>query len=719
MNGKSARRFWLSMTTSAAALLAAIHGASAETAPGGSVALEQIDVQGVGEDDGQGPFPGLLANTSTAGTKTDTPIMETPQSITIIGRDRLDTFQSTNVNEALRYTPGVAPDVYGVDQRSDNYLTIRGLPANFFLDNLQLPLMPPYGSWRVDPWSVERIEVLRGPASILYGQGSPGGTVNYVSKRPTDKPLLVIEPLYGTNGRVQLGIDQGGPIDPKGEFAYRITALGFRTDLDFGDPFEGKRVAFTPSFRWRPDAKTSFTLFATYLRDNTSVNANFLPARGTVLFNPNGQISRNTWLGSPDFDRYDKEQWSIGYEFAHDINQIWTVRQNLRLAHIDSTIKTVYGAGLYPGSDSEIIRLAAKAYPTADRFEADNQAQAKFDFGPSTQTLLLGVDYSHQRTRDKQDYNFVPYLFNAYSPSYPSLWDLTLYPAQDPTQTLDQVGLYMQDQVKIYDKLVITGGARYDIARSSYRDPVATNDTVYNNNYVWSPRIGAVYLFDNGFAPYVSYSQSFLPNVGSNAEGVPFAPSFGKQKEIGVRYRPPGTQSQLSAALYDIDQTNVISQTGATILDAFAQDLKSRGLELEALLQFDLGYRVIGSFTYQNVTVAGNQDPAISGKRPVAVPNQMLQLWADYKFPTGPLAGFRFGGGLRWYGDSAGDVTNTFMVPNFTLVDTGISYELQNWRFAFNVNNVLNRDYIAACGGETACFYGNGRKVLASVRYTW
>ncbi|WP_395664376.1 TonB-dependent siderophore receptor [Methylocella sp.] len=723
MKGTSFWRIGPTATASVAALVVAASGVMAQDA---AVQLDQVNVTGgqggIGVGSGVGPFPGLVAPASTAGTKTDTPIIETPQSLTVIGRDRLDTFQSVNVNEALRYTPGVSPDVYGVDQRSDNYITIRGLPANFFQDNLQLPLLPPYGSWRVDPWSLERVEVLRGPASILYGQGNPGGTVNYVSKRPTSTPIFIGQTLFGSQGLAQLNLDQGGPIDPQGAWSYRVAATLYRTNLDFGNPNEGRRLSLSPSLRWSPDASTSMTVFANYLRDHTSIDTNFLPAQGTVLFNPFGQIPRSTWTGNSSFDGYDKTQWSIGYEFEHEINKVWTVRQNLRFNHIESDIKTVYGAGLYPSPPDNyqyIAELAARANPGADRFAVDTQAQAKFDLGETSHTMLFGVDYAHQKTWDPQFYNFSPYLLNLFQPSYASLWDLQLFPAQNTRQYLDQVGLYAQDQMKVTDRVVITAGLRYDIARQSFRDTVVSDAVVYNNNYVWSPRVGAVILMDGGFAPYGSYTQSFLPNVGSNVEGQPFGPSFGRQGEVGVRYVPPGTNSQLSVAAFSIDQTNVISQVGPNLLDAFAQDLNSRGFEAEALLQFEEGFRAIGSFTFQDVRVTGDADPTNVGKRPVAVPDTILQLWADYKFSSTPLSGLRVGAGIRYYGSTMGDVENTFKVPNFTLVDAGVSYDIQNWRLAINANNILDTHYVAACSGETACFYGTGRKVLGSVRYTW
>lgn len=709
----------------------------------GVTALGPITVQGqsmAGEGEGKGPVDGLVARTSTAGSKTATPIIETPQALTVIGRDRMETFQATSTNEAFRYAPGIAVDVYGADNRSDNYLTIRGLTANFFQDGLRLPLTRSYASYRVDPWMLERIEILRGPASILYGQGGPGGTVNYVSKRPQETPHTIIEQQFGNHRRLETAIDQNGLIDKAGKWSYRINALTSRTDLEGGDPYTGGRVAIAPSLSFKPNDKTSFTAFASYLRDDTSISANFLPARGTVLDNPNGRISRNQWTGDRDYDEYKKEQWSLGYEFEHHFNSTFTARQNLRYSSVDTDVKTVYGAGLlsprFDPTSRYLSRYAIGGTVKAKALTIDNQIEANLNTGPAAHTVLFGVDFLREKSSDDQDFRFGDPL-DLYS------GDTIAYPLSNPTlgirgedQTVTQAGIYLQDQVKLWEKLVITGGIRFDTATNDYEDVTdaarpgdrAAVNRARAKDQEWSPRIGAVYLFDNGLAPYVSYTESFSVNPGSEYDlnagrtsGQPFKPSTGKQREIGIRWQPPGTHHSLTASWFDIDQTNVVSGTASS---AYAEDLRSRGIELEALLQFDMGLRVIASYTHQDVRVADSSSrPENVGNHPTAVPADMAQLWSDYTFQSGALKGFRFGGGVRWTGNTYGGVDSTtgekVKVPEFALFDAGISYDFKNWRFALNAKNLTDKTYISGCGDPTACFYGGGRQVLASVRYAW
>lgn len=713
-----------------------------------------VSVSGDPEAGGKGRVEGYVARTSTAGTKTAAPIIETPQSITVIGRDRIEVQQSTSASEVFQYTPGINADTYGNNSRSDNYITIRGLPANFFQDNLRLPLTRPYGGYRVDPFTVERIEVLRGPSSVLYGQGGPGGTINYVSKRPTPVPFAVAEMQVGNFEQPRIGLDFGGALNGDGTLSYRMVGVGQNSQLNGGNPFTGQRIALAPSIAWKPDAQTSLIVFGSFLQDDTHIDSDFLPARGTVLSNPFGRISRNLWTGNRNFDKQIRTQYAIGYEFEHRFSDNLAFRQNLRYATVGTSINTVYGAGI-PRFDVEdtaennldakrsMFRNAIGGRNGAAAFTVDNQLQFDFLVGPTKHTVLAGVDYLNQFSFDRQNFRSGGNL---------DLFTGIGQPISGPTfeirnerQTISQVGLYVQDQIKIFDRLVVTAGARYDSATSNFKDiiPTASNVAVANDSAL-SPRIGLVYLFDNGLAPYLSYSESFSVNpgaaftlAGSGAvtQGAPFEPSLGRQKEAGLRYQPPGLPILLSAAAFDITQTNVISTFN---FRSFAEDLRSKGFELEALVDLGNGFRMIGSYTLQDVRITGGSTPGDIGSRPTAVPDRIGSIWGDYTFLTGDLRGLRLGAGLRYNGASFGGtdqttgipndpVTNTggvvFDVPvrvkeNF-LVDAGVSYAYENWNFSLNLRNLADRKYVTACADPTSCFYGQGRKIIVGARYTW
>lgn len=694
----------------------------------GGVSVVPPALAGPKEGGGKGPVDGLVANYSTAGTKTATSILETPQSVTVIGQDRIETFQGATANDAFKYTPGITADVYGADSRSDNYLTIRGLPANFFQDNLRLPLTRPYGSYRVDPFFAERVEVLRGPASIIYGQGFPGGTVNYVSKRPYPVEFTTVEAQAGNFVQPRLAFDKGGVLSQDGTLSYRLVGLGSINQLNGGNPYEGGRLALAPSVAWRPDSQTSLILFASFLRDDTHIDSDFLPASGTVLQNPNGRISRNLWTGDRSYDKYIKSQFSIGYEFEHRFDEALAVRQNVRYAGVESNINTVYGAGTNFADPSlrTINRYAIGGQVGARTLNVDNQAQADFQIGPTRHTVLFGIDYLNQIAFDKQDFRFAGTLdvFSGVGQPIPAQPVLR---ARGEDQTIGQTGIYFQDQIRIYDRFILTGGLRYDVATSDFTDvQVFGSNAAKSDDTAVSPRIGATYLFDNGLAPYVSYAKSFSVNPGSastlfpgSAPGTPFAPSIGEQREAGLKYQPPGTPLLLSAAAFDITQTNVVTTFNLT---SYAEDQRSRGFEMEALLQFENGFRVIGAYTLQDVRITRSESyPGDVGGRPVAVPDRVGQLYVDYTFQSGELKGLRLGGGIRYNGGSVGvsDPTAPLKVPDFTLFDASAGYSIDNWRLSLNVFNIADKKYVAACGDPTACFYGQARRYVLGARYTW
>ncbi|SFL26843.1 TonB-dependent siderophore receptor [Methylorubrum salsuginis] len=698
-------------------------GAGRPGGPGRNV----VSVSGDPEAGGKGPVEGLVANTSTAGTKTAAPIIETPQSLTVIGRDRIETLQATSASEVFQYTPGINADTYGSNSRSDSYITIRGLPANFFQDNLRLPLTRPYGGYRVDPFMIERLEVLRGPSSVLYGQGGPGGTINYVSKRPTPVPFAMVDMQVGNFEQPRIGMDFGGALNGDGTLSYRMIGVGQNTQLNGGNPFTGQRIALAPSFAWKPDNQTSLIVFGSFLQDDTHIDSDFLPAQGTVLPNPNGRISRRLYTGNTSFDKQIRTQYAIGYEFEHRFNDAFAVRQNLRYATVSTGINTVYGAGINFDDPTfrTINRYAIGGKVGAKAFTLDNQLQADFFLGPTKHTVLVGVDYLNQYSFDQQNFrdggllDVFSGIGQPIAPGAPLL-------LQDERQTISQVGVYFQDQIKFFDRLVLTGGFRYDSAVNDFKDPVNADSSGVSKDSALSPRIGAVYLFDNGFAPYISYSESFSVNPGAGrfardgdlVSSGPFRPSLGKQEEIGLRYKAPGLPILLSASAFDITQTNVVSTFG---LLSYAQDLRSRGYEMEALVEFGNGFRAIGTYTLQDVRVIGSPDEPIEvGTRPTAVPDRIAALWGDYTFLTGDLRGLRLGAGLRYTGGSVGSISLTpIRVPEFFLVDLGVSYAYENWRFSLNIRNLADRKFISACGDPTSCFYGQERKVIVGARYTW
>lgn len=691
-------------------------------APAETATLSAVPVYG----DGRGEaVEGLVARRSRTGTKTDTPLNEIPQTINVVTAQQLEMTGATDINQALRYIPGFSS--YGSENRSDWYSVLRGFTPTAYVDGLQVPKTLNLASWRVEPYTIDSITVLRGPTSVLYGQGDPGAIVDVQSKLANGDRIREIEVQVGNYARKQLAFDIGDTANSDGTLSYRLIGVGRDGNSQTGPNKDG-RIAFAPSLRWQPSAATSLTLSATYLDDRSDIASNFLPAQGMVLHNPNGRISRDVYTGEPDFNYYRKKQWSLGYAFEHKPDSTWTLRQNVRLMHSQLNNRSVWGGGL-DASDptmASISRYAGIFQFNYSRFDIDNQAEAKFRTGGLQHTLLAGLEYNRQSTTDSEMLAQAPSL-NLYNPAYSGIdhslfYGPNAFPRTDTYTTMNMVGLYLQDQIK-FERWVLTLGGRKDWARTRQTDREA--DTRSSQlDQAFSGRVGLTYLGDYGLSPYISYSTSFNP-VGNTrlASGDWAAPTKGKQIEAGLRWQPDGENLTLNAAVYQIKQTNVLTPnlddpTGSTSVQA--GEVRSQGVELSAVGKLTPELSIVGAYVFQNVKNTKANDET-QGKWPVDIPRprQMASLWADWTWRTGALEGFGLGAGVRYQSSAAGASDNSLKVPSYTVYDAGLHYEMPNWRFALNASNLFDRKYVSGCQSYSVCMYGNGRTVMATAKYYW
>ncbi|MGC0015758.1 TonB-dependent siderophore receptor [Ralstonia pseudosolanacearum] len=691
---------------------------------GAEVTLPATVTTAAQAESANGPVHGYVARRSATGTKTDAPIEEIPQSISVVTRDRFETQGAQSVNEALRYTASVS--TYGAGTRSDWYTAVRGFVPATYLDGLQLPNTINLASWRVDPWQIERVELLRGPASVLYGQGDPGGTVNVVTKQPTAEPIREIEVQYGSHARKQVAGDFGSALDADGKLSYRLTALARDGNLPLG-PFNDQRLMIAPSLTWKPSADTTLTLLANYLRDKTNASDSFLPAQGTILPNPNGKIPATRFTGSPDFDAYEKTQYSLGYQFEHRLDDTWTVRQNARYMHLRLDDRMTYGVGLDPSDPTQrtLLRYAGIAQPSYGRLDIDTQAQARFATGMVRHTLLAGVDYQRQTTRDPENYALTSSLdlYNpVYQPTDRSIFSSPGASPQDIRQRQTQLGLYLQDQFKLGERWVFTLGGRHDWA-DTRTDDLLGGTTASQRDAAFTGRVGVVYLAPYGISPYLSYSTSFNPTVGTDRSGQAFKPTKGRQVEAGVKVQA-SSKASVTASVFRIHQRNVLTpdlDDPAGTHSTQTGEVRSQGFELEATVQPMAGWNVIAGYTYQDVRNTRANDASLD-KWPIAIPTprQIASLWTDYRIRSGVLQGVGIGAGVRYVSPTAGAPDNALRVPGYALFDAAIFYSAgRHWRLALNGTNLANREVISGCYDATRCIYANGRTVLATAKYAW
>ena len=694
--------------------------AAASSAPSGT--LPAISVNAASEGDGT---VGLVARRSTTGTKTDTPINEIPQTINVVTAQQIEMTGATDVNQALRYIPGFSS--YGSDNRSDWYAALRGFTPTAYVNGLQVPNTINLASWRVDPYMIDSITVLRGPTSVLYGAGDPGAIVDVQTKLANGERVREAGVEFGNYARKQFMIDVGDKLDADGKYAYRFVGVA-RDGNALTGPNNDQRVALAPSFRWRPNADTSLTVSATYLQDWGDISSNFLPASGTVLPNPNGQLEHDVYSGDPNFNHYRKKQWSLGYQFEHNLNSMWTFRQNVRYMRLSLDNGSVWGAGFADGSTTDISRWAGLFQMNYSRFDIDNNVQARFGTGPLEHTLLLGFQYNRQTSTDSEWIAAAPTL-NIYNPVYTPVTsavfaDPSTTGRTDTYSTMNTFGVYAQDQIR-WNRWTLTLGGREDWVNMRQDDRAGGTQTKADVT-AFTGRVGLTYQGDYGLSPYVSYATSFNPLIGVNmfGGGLP-QPTRGKQIELGLRWQPPGKNLMLNAAIYQINQTNVLTPTPTNLdptntTSVQTGEVRSRGIELSATGKVTPNLSIIASYVYQDVKNVKANDASLD-KWPVDIPRprQMASLWADWTWHTGPLAGFGLGGGVRYQSASAGAQDNSLSVASYTLYDAAIHYDTRNWRFAVNATNLFNRHYISGCQSSSVCLFGNERTVVATAKYNW
>lgn len=668
---------------------------------------------------------GLVARRSATATKTDTPLNEVPQTINVVTADQIEMTRAADINQALRYVPGFS--TYSSDNRSDWYAALRGFTPTLFVEGLSVPNTINLASWRVDPYMIDSLTVLRGPTSVLYGQGDPGAIVDVQSKLANGERTREMEVQIGNFARKQIAFDIGDTIDKDGMLSYRVIGVARDGNAQLG-PNADQRVALSPSIKWQPSAATSFTLYASYLQDWTDTASNFLPASGTVLPNPNGVISNDLYVGDGDFDRYGKRQASIGYRFEHQFNNVWTVRQSARFMHLSTDDWSVYGGGLDDADPTQasLTRYAGIFQFNYNRFDVDNQAQAKFSTGDLDHTLLAGFEYNRQTTTDSERLALAPdlNLFNpVYTPVTAAIFSSdNAYPRTDIKSSMDAFGVYLQDQIK-WRRWVFTLGGREDWSITTQNDLMGgTRQT--QADHAFSGRVGVTFLGDYGLAPYMSFSTSFNPLLGVNmANGGLPAPTRGRQVELGLRWQPPGKNLMLNAAIYQINQTNVATPNlDDPTLSTYVQtgEVRSRGFEFSAVGKLTNNLSIIAAYVYQDVkNVEANDETLNQWPVDIPRPRQMASLWADWTWHTGAIAGLGFGVGVRYQSAVAGAADNSITVPSYTLYDAAVHYETRDWRFAINATNLFDRRYVGGCQSSAVCIYGNPRTVIASARYNW
>ncbi|MES2259413.1 MAG: TonB-dependent siderophore receptor [Pseudomonadota bacterium] len=702
----------------AAAIQLALFGAHAHAADAEGV-LPTVNITAQQEN-------GYLVTRSAAGTKTDTPIIETPQSVSVVSAEQFTAQGARDLADAFSYTAGISRRE-GNDKTIDTF-NIRGFQSiagfgSIYRDGIKYTVNAYNGKQEL--YGLESVELLKGASSVLFGAAAPGGIINSVSKRARPDIVREINVQVGNQSHKQVSADLGGAIDADKKLSWRLTALGRDSDT-MTDYVGDDRVYIAPAFTWQPNADTSLSVLAHYQNDKTAY-AYGLPFEGTIVPNKNGTLPRNLYVADPSFNRYETTQRSLGYQFDHRFNSTTKLHHSLRYFKSDVVLPLIYTTGWAPVPASQSPRLMTRGAQDRDdrshMYTTDTSLEHIVQTGPVQHKLLAGVDYTYAY-HESERYTRTMAPLDLFKPVYgiqPGA-ERVLY-EWFPKTKQRRLGIYAQDQIK-FDKLTVLAGVRHD----------NTSDTTtpFAPPVVWAKetasattgRVGAVYQFSNGIAPYASWSQSFEPVEGADRMGVHFKPTKGEQFEIGVRYQPAGGNTMISAAVYDLTQANGLAPDPVDFSMYVQQsEVRSRGFELEVNTALTKQIKLIAAYAYTDARMTKSTIPdylgilgaPYIGKRTPGVPYNQLSVWGEYSAPFG-VSGLKAGLGARYTGESVTQVPTANVGAN-TVLDAMLSYEQRNWRFALNARNLTDKNYIEYC--NFSCFYGAAREIKLTAAYRW
>lgn len=675
----------------------------------------------VAAERGTDPVRGFVPYVSSAAMKSDMRILETPQSVSVVTRDQLDARSVTTLVEGLQYVAGLAVQPGGKDPRYDNVF-IRGFDVNgygAYRDGLREVGDPSFFSlFRSEPYGFERIDVVKGPSSVMYGQGSPGGLVDVISKRPPEQAFGEIVGQFGNYDRFQGAFDFGGPATKDGTLLYRLTGVFRDSDAqiaNFSNFVKDNRTYIAPAVTWKPTNNTTLTILADYTHDLTG-NAfplSMVHLTGTTITNV---TALPLFLGDPSYNKFDQEQERVGYQFEHRFSNNLIFESKARYGHSELDYRYLTFTGNPFDTLTVFGRRAVRTVEQSDSLSTDNHLISKFSMGPLQHTVVSGIDYLTLDMTNRTYSGVAPSL-SRINPVYDQAVVVpTMLFSPSANQAIDQVGVYVQDQMKIQNWIFTLGG-RYDASEQN-TFTLLTNRTTDTKDTAFTKRGAVSYVFDSGVAPYYSYSESFLPTPGFDFFGSPFKPTTAQQHEVGVKYQPSRTLL-MTLAVYDLTRQNSLT-TDPAHLASMVQlgEVNSRGIEFETLAQIVPGLNLVATYTNQDVRVTQTTGTDL-GKVPTLVARQLASAYVDYTVQGGTWDGWGLGGGVRYNGPTFADTTNTIVNADYVVFDAGLHYrQPKGVNLALNVKNIADRVTLA-CTTNGGCQYTSPRTVTGTVSYRW
>ncbi|MCW4460688.1 TonB-dependent siderophore receptor [Sphingomonas sp. BT-65] len=677
----------------AACCLAALPVAAQEAEP----AVENEDVT-------------VIGTRAQTGTKTDAALTEIPQSISIITAQEFNDRAAVNLQDVIRYSAGAASELNGVDTRGD-FLAVRGTGAEQYLDGLNRMPGFIYGG-RLEIFTVERAELLRGPSSTLYGGGGAGGILNSVSKRPKTTFGGEVGLMYGTDDLKQLQFDITGPLAPG--LSARFVGLVRDGNLQ-QESQRNDRITVMPAITFKPGPDTEVTFIGVYQRDRLG-SQTYLPTSKTIDATGPERISHDFYLGEPGFNHTLADYYAATILLTHNFSDRFSFNSRNRFFEQDVDYQEVFGYTGFGGAYADAARTIANRAWYLNRaqyngFNSDNNLVLSFDTGPLTHQILAGFDYTSFREDKEEGFGQAPGL-NLYDPVYGVPFVTGVGWKTDTKNS--QLGFYFQNQIRAWDRVSLVFGARHDNVRSN------VNGVQLEDNKAWSFRAGIIADVVKGVSPYFNYSESFLPVFGSNFFGVPYVPRTGRQYEAGIKFQP-SSRMLFTVAAYDIKEQNILI-ADPNELQNFIQggSSRSRGVEAEANIRLPGDFSLTASYSYtraEYLVVDGRR----RGDRRENLPEHQASAWATKGFDLGGDLGAKVGAGVRYQGDKV-SFDQLYRIAPVTLVDAMVELNYQDWTLSVNGANIFDKKVYTNCSysgppiDEGYCYMGKDRTIMASLR---
>ncbi|ETX13413.1 ligand-gated channel [Roseivivax halodurans JCM 10272] len=697
---RSTYRAFLLAGASATALVPALARAQDD---GSSIELDPIFVTATTDTTAQAE--GYVADYSQAATKSDTPVAETPQSISVVTAQQIDDQNAQTLGQALRYTAGVLGEPFGVDPRFDSP-TIRGFEARGSQYVNGLRQLRYLGAPAYETYALQQVEVLRGPNSSLYGAGSPAGIINQVQKRAQSFDFGEVGVGFDDNGSNQVFFDFNRTATE--DLSFRLTGIGkdFNSQID---ELGNERGYVGLAARWRPTDRTTIDFISSYT-DDSPISPPGIPA--ALVDQGDDDDLRELYTGEENWDESDRQIFNLGYELNHELPNGWALSQGFRYEEFDWEYYGHYVNGTANGG-TEITRGANRQVEHNSGINLDTRLTGEIATGAATHDLLFGIDIRRYEADTITEFYYGENL-DWQDPDYGNIPTGDAWYVSTPDITQTQIGAYAQDEITA-GRLRGSFALRYDWSKqegTTFTNFAGEGDIDQTDDAL-TGRAGLGYEVAPGTLVYANYSTSFDPVIGVDGAGDQLKPLEARQFEVGAKYQPDSFNGLFTAAIYDLRQENLTVNLGAPLGQRQIGEVQSYGLELEAVAELRQGLNFRASYAY-NETEQIEPDGANDGNELPNAPNHLAGIWLDQSFDSG----FRIGGGARYIGDRKGDLANTYDIDDVTVVDLAAGYSRDNMEISMNVDNMFDNVYVSSCG-SFGCYYGEGRTFSAKVSYKW